>query len=141
MVKKKNGRPRTTISKLPKNWKQIAMDCGEAGGGIVEIRVRLGIAETGYRTLMKDSKKFRRTIMRARELSNVWWDTTGRKLATGAEGKAAVWIFNMKNRFGWHDKQSIDLKSTDRSMSPQTLITIDPVEASKQYQDIMGRNG
>ncbi|KGQ19917.1 hypothetical protein LF41_2424 [Lysobacter dokdonensis DS-58] len=29
----------------------------------------------------------------------------GRKLAANGGGNSAVWIFNMKNRFNWRDKQ------------------------------------
>jgi hypothetical protein len=61
-------------------------------------------------------------------------------MTTGADGNATVWIFNMKNRFSWHDKQQVDNVSSDGSMRPQTIITTDPIEAAKQYQDIMGDN-
>ena len=31
-------------------------------------------------------------------------------------------IFNLKNNFGWADKQELDLKSADGSMSPKSCI-------------------
>ena len=40
-------------------------------------------------------------------------------MTMGADGNATVWIFNMKNRFGWHDKQQVDNISSDGSMSPK----------------------
>lgn len=51
------------------------------------------------------------------ELSRLWWETLGRDNAVNvserdSEGNsssrsmnAPTWIFNMKNRFGWRDKQ------------------------------------
>lgn len=37
-----------------------------------------------------------------------WWESLGNSLASGSrQGNAAVYIFNMKNRFGWRDKQEI----------------------------------
>lgn len=37
-----------------------------------------------------------------------WWESLGCSLASGnRQGNAAVFIFNMKNRFGWRDKQEI----------------------------------
>jgi hypothetical protein len=35
-----------------------------------------------------------------------------------SDGNATTWIFNMKNRFGWHDKQQVDNISSDGSMTP-----------------------
>jgi len=33
------GRPRTTVEDLPKDWKQIIMDCGQEGGSAVKCAV------------------------------------------------------------------------------------------------------
>lgn len=42
-------------------------------------------------------------------LSQAWWETKGLSAASGQLPgfNAAIWIFNMKNRFGWRDKQEI----------------------------------
>jgi len=121
MDKKKRdvGRPRTTVDDLPKDWKQIIMDCGQEGGSAVEMRCLLGIAQTAWETLLKDSEDFRVTVKAAQDLCQVWWERVGRGMATGDDGNATVWIFNMKNRFGWRDKQEIDHRSGDQSMSPK----------------------
>ena len=37
-------------------------------------------------------------------------------------------------------RQEHDITTNGQSMRPQTIITTDPIEAAKQYQDIMGRN-
>lgn len=117
-VKRPVGRPRTTVDDLPEGWKQSIMDCGQEGGSAVEMRCLLGIGESAWGTLLEDSEEFRRTVKSAQDLCKVWWERTGRGMATGADGNATVWIFNMKNRFGWRDRQELDHTSTDRSMSP-----------------------
>lgn len=41
---------------------------------------------------------------------------------------------------GYSDRQALDLKSSDGSMTPKSITTIDPLEAARQYQEIMGGN-
>ena len=39
-----------------------------------------------------------------------WWESLGNSLASGKrKGNAAVYIFNMKNRFGWRDRQETEI--------------------------------
>lgn len=115
------GRPRTTIKDLPKDWKQIMEEVGTEGGSAIEVQVRLGLGNSAWYTLLEDSPEFRAAESRRKALSNIWWERCGRRMAVGGDGNASVWIFNMKNRFGWRDKQEIDNTSSDGSMSPQPI--------------------
>ncbi len=115
------GRPRTTIKDLPKDWKQIMEDCGRDGGSMAEARALLDIGDTAWYTLLEDSPEFRQAENQRGRLCALWWERCGRRMAAGADGNATVWIFNMKNRFGWRDKQEIDNTSSDGSMSPQPI--------------------
>ena len=98
------GRPRTTVNDLPADWREIVMDCGQNGQSAVTIRCKLGIATSAWETLLEDSQDFRETIKEAKILCEHWWEERGREMAMGLDGNATVWIFNMKNRFGWKDK-------------------------------------
>lgn len=111
------GRPRTTTSDLPECWQDIIVDCGQEGGSAVEMRCLLGIGESAWGTLLEDSDDFRRTVKKAQALCEVWWERQGRKMTTGEQGNATVWIFNMKNRFGWRDKQEIDHTTNGKDLS------------------------
>jgi hypothetical protein len=122
MEKKKLGRPRTTIDDLPTNWKDIMIECGQEGGSAVEVRCLLGIAQSAWETLLEDSEDFRLTEKKRQALCEVWWERQGRRMTTEGQGNATVWIFNMKNRFGWRDKTEHDLTSSDNSMKPTTII-------------------
>jgi len=118
MEKKKLGRPRTTVDDLPTNWKDIMIECGQEGGSAVEVRCLLGIAQSAWETLLEDSEDFRLTEKKRQALCEVWWERQGRRMTTEGQGNATVWIFNMKNRFGWRDKTEHDLTSSDGSMKP-----------------------
>lgn len=113
------GRPRTTTADLPDDWENIMREAAQEGASDVEVRCLLGIGESGWYTLIEDDEQFCRTVKECKSLCQVWWERTGRKMTMGADGNATVWIFNMKNRFGWHDKQQVDNISSDGSMSPK----------------------
>lgn len=113
------ARPLTTLLKLPDNWKEVIMEASQDGASDVELRCLLGIGKQAWYTLLETNGEFSETISVCHDLCQVWWEKTGRKMATGADGNATVWVFNMKNRFGWHDKQSFDHSSADGSMSPK----------------------
>lgn len=95
------GRPRTTIEDLPADWKEIMMAEAQDGGGPTAYMVKLGIGSTAYDTLINDSEEFRNTLEACILLCKYWWETQGRKMASGADGNATVWSLNMTNRFNW----------------------------------------
>lgn len=122
MSKNPVGRPRTTTDDLPKDWQNIMRECGQEGGSGVEARALLGIGESAWYTLMEDCKDFRRTEKERQALCQVWWERQGRMMTTGEAGNATVWIFNMKNRFGWRDKQDIDHTTKGEAMQPTRIV-------------------
>ena len=108
------GRPRTKLSDLPSDWESIMCLAAQDGASDVELRCLLGIGESAWSTLLEDSEEFCRTVKKAHDLCRVWWERHGRKMTTGqAEGNATVWIFNMKNRFGWADKTNTEITGKD----------------------------
>ena len=124
----KVGRPRTTVDDLPDDWQQTMLMIGQDGGSAVEVRCELGIGISAWETLLDDSDEFRETEKQRKALCEVWWERQGRKMATGDQGNATVWIFNMKNRFGWRDKIDVDNTSSDGSMTPKpTTIQMVPL--------------
>jgi len=54
------------------------------------------------------------------------WEKVGMNQAVKGKGNAATWIFNMKNRFNWTDKNEI--KNSYDQDSKQTLV----IEYKKQ---------
>jgi hypothetical protein len=101
--------PRTTLAYLPEGWQQMARDAAQEGAGTLKISALLGITRDRWQTLHKDYEEFRQVMDECKMLSQIWWEEHGQRMATGEcdKGSAAVWIFNMKNRYGWRDKQEI----------------------------------
>lgn len=124
------GRPRTTVDDLPENWQEIMRECGQDGGSAVEVRCLLGIGESAWETLLQDSEEFQRTEKERQALCEVWWHRAGRKMVTGSPGNSAVWIFNMKNRFGWRDQPKEDGAENPEPLNISFEVA-DPVKSIK----------
>jgi len=107
------GRPKAKLD-LPDGWQQQILDLYKEGGSDVEVRCliyewRESFAQSTFYRWLEEEPEFSITIKKGRELSEKWWNTIGR---AGSVGKLAVnptmWIFNMKNRFKWTDRQATE---------------------------------
>lgn len=134
------GRPRTTLDDLPNDWQEIMVQCGQEGGSATEARCLLGIGINAWETLLEDYPEFCEAESKRKSLSEVWWERTGRGMATGAQGNAIVWIFNMKNRFGWRDKQEVEHSGGIESNTPQINLTLSGVTANDLTRKLTDEN-
>ena len=104
-----------------------ALEEFKEGASIVEISALWGMSrETLYQYIDKESKYFRSeisdTIKSGLRLSQAWWEKKGRKNLENREFNYTGWYMNMKNRFGWKDKQ--DITSNGKTMV-QTINVVD----------------
>jgi hypothetical protein len=54
-------------------------------------------------------------VLKAEREGRMEWEQIGKDLAKGTiQGNATSYIFNMKNRYGWADKQTIEQTNTHR---------------------------
>lgn len=114
------SRPKKTLKdakqKLPVDWfKQIISEYSE-GASDVEIRAMLiGWLDTFsidlWERWIKEEPEFSETIKKGRQLSEAWWNRTGRKNMSSKEFSYTGWYMNMKNRFGWSDKVQQETKT------------------------------
>jgi transposase len=74
-----------------------------------EVAAALEIDRDTFKEWKKTHPEFKRAVDMGLELSEAWWERLGRAGSTGKINvNATLWIFNMKNRFGWKDKSEID---------------------------------
>lgn len=62
------GRPRTTLAKLPKDWRDKMNAIAGEGGSDIEIKCALGIGWRAWDTLKADSEEFRDAVKEAQAL-------------------------------------------------------------------------
>lgn len=103
---KKTGRPQKTLKDLPKNWKEIVIELSAQGKAECQIRAALcGINISLWYALEKREKEFAETLKKAKYLCKAWWIDQGQQGLTTVGFQTGLWSMNMKNRFGWSDKQ------------------------------------
>lgn len=74
---------------------------------------------------LKRHKEFSEAKKKADALCQKWWERIGQ---AGLSGRirgfnAAIWIFNMKNRFHWRDVQQIDIPEHNIKSSNKVYVT------------------
>ena len=111
------GRPKETVAqRLKDGWQQDILDLYKVGASDVEIRLMLAdkYDNTGYLSQdlwdrwIQEEEIFSLTVKKGREYCKKWWETEGRTNLTNKEFSPVLWYMNMKNRFGWKDKQEVE---------------------------------
>jgi hypothetical protein len=82
------------------------------GASIEEIGLALGIGYTTIYEYMEKYPDFAQAIKKGREFSKGWWLKEGRLSLRDKEFSYTGWYMNMKNRFGWSDKQETNITAT-----------------------------
>lgn len=111
MKKNKGGRPKKTLLDLPKYWKRRVISIKKQGGSDVEVRAELGISQDLWERFIREIDEFSLTIKRGEDLCKAWWEKHGRIQLENRNFNAVLWYMNMKNRFGWRDKNETDITS------------------------------
>lgn len=104
---KPGGRPKVFAEDLPDGWQAKVLELAEVGASDVELRAELGISRALWDRLLDEDEAFSTTIKRAADLCQAWWERQGRTSLTEKDFSATLWYMNMKNRFGWRDRQEV----------------------------------
>ena len=99
------GRP----TKYKKEMCEEATKFMSQGFSKAEAAAHLGITRETLNQWEKGKAEFSDAIKEGENQSALWWAKMGMAGMTGKVPgfNAAIWIFNMKNRHGWKDKQEI----------------------------------
>jgi len=113
------GKPKRTLKSLPVDWYDYILSEMSEGASLQEIKAHFDISNTLHERWMGEEPEYKETIKRGKELSEAWWQKQGRVHLQNKEFSATLWYMNMKNRFGWKDRQ--DITSDDKTIN-QVLV-------------------
>ena len=123
----KGGRPLKTIASLPDNWYIDILELYSEGASDIEIKALLyqwtgSFSNDLWDRWMKEEPQFSETIKQGKVLSETWWSKSGRKNLQNKDFNYTGWYMNMKNRFGWTDKQETKSELTVKEFNIKDLV-------------------
>tara|TARA_R110001632_G_scaffold24289_4_gene67980 strand:- start:4041 stop:4451 length:411 start_codon:yes stop_codon:yes gene_type:complete len=122
-TKNKVGRPKKALD-LWKGWAKDILDLYVDGASDVEIKALIWTKKGAFSNQlwnrwMEEEEEFSQTIKMGRTFAKAWWEKKGRSGVDSQEINSTMWYMNMKNRYGWRDKQ--DITSDDKPI--QTMVS------------------
>ena len=117
-----SGRPKE-IFDLPENWYNEVLNLYKEGASDVEIKAliyqwRGSFSNDLWDRWIKEEEQFSETIKMGKLISEAWWTKSGRKNLENKDFSYTGWYMNMKNRFNWTDKQSVDVTTLGDKVTP-----------------------
>lgn len=117
------GRPPKITKKFADEASEHLVGWFEQGFCIAEIAAELDISKPSYYKCKDISKKFFNAEKVGLAKSEAWWSKVGRAGAVGkVDINCPVWIFNMKNRFGWKDRVEQQHTGAEGAALPALII-------------------
>lgn len=88
------------------------------GASKVEVCAELEISLQSLYNYMETHAEFFEAVKIGEKLCQAWWEKNGRINLENKEFSATLWYMNMKNRFGWADRQNqeITLKQHEETL-------------------------
>lgn len=124
------GRPKEDLSELPNGWYNDILEVYRDGGSDVEVKAliyewRGRFSNSLWDRWIEEEPEFSKTIKMGRMLSEAWWTKNGRTNLQNKDFNYTGWYMNMKNRFGWSDKQETKNELTVKEFNIKDLVKFD----------------
>jgi transposase len=121
------GRP----SDYKEEFCQTVVECGKQGMSLVEIACELGVVRSTLQLWEANIPEFSVAMAKARELSQAWWEKTGRvgmiEEPGGVKLNASIYSRSMAARFPADWRENSKLEHTGKDGGPietETVIRI-----------------
>ena len=122
------GRPKKTVAAtLKKGWQDDIINLYKIGASNIEIKAYIWETTGSFSCDLwerwnKEEKEFSEIVKAGKMISNAWWEKNGRENIQNKGFNYTGWYMNMKNRFGWKDRQ--DITSNDKPVDNKFSVKI-----------------
>jgi hypothetical protein len=118
VAKGKGGRP----TKYKPEMCDVVIELGKQGAGRLETCLELDIVPDTFLRWEEEHPEFSEATTRARQFSQAWWESQGRKGIWSREFNASAYSLQMRNRFpsDWRDKH--DLEHSGQGGGPIPIV-------------------
>lgn len=115
--KRPPGRP----SKYDPKYCEMLVEHMQDGASMTSFAAEINVARSTLNEWMGEFPAFSEAAMRGKAKCAAWWEKTARMNAVTGNGNATLVVFGLKNMAAedWRDKQELDHRSSDGSMSPK----------------------
>lgn len=124
------GRP----SKYDPKYCKMIVEHMTDGASMTSFAAEIDVSRSTLNEWGKHHSEFSEAIKRAKAKCAAWWERLAREGANGGDVNPTLIIFGLKNMSPeeWKDKQEVDHKSTDGSMSPTKIerVIVDPTNTN-----------
>lgn len=135
------GRPKIQTSNFPTTWKDDVMALMKYGASRAEVYALLDISDMTFARLMREDKEFAGTIKYGERLSKAWWENVARTSLRSKDFNATLWYMNMKNRFGWVDRQQTEMSGRNGDpIETSNTVTFIPKQLPDKYWEANADN-
>ena len=114
------------MTKYSEKYCEIIIELMSEGASIEEVAAELGVVKQTLYNWMNSYPEFKEAKMRGEQLSKAWWMRQGRIALRDKEFSPTLFYMNMKNRFGWSDKQ--ETKETSKFTKESVLDALEREE-------------
>lgn len=126
----------TSAQPKTKDWARELINLYSEGYSDAEVASEMKITVREYYKQIEDNPVFAKLVEFGRTLALAWWESQARKNLTNKQFNTPLWVFNMKNKYGWAERTEV------KSEVENTTINIDELRAkvAKQTQEFIKRN-
>jgi len=95
-------------TKYKKEYCDLVPELMADGMSVTEVAAHIGVSKSTVYKWAEDRPAFSDALKEGMERCEAWWESQGRRNLHVKEFNHVLWYMNMKNRFGWRDKQEVE---------------------------------